>query len=215
VKGPFLYAIIDRGQCEAHGITTVEGLVALTEEVIAGGASVVQLRDEVSTAVEIFAAAVELSQVCRGRDVKFVVNDRLDIALATGADGVHLGPEDLPIRQARQVAGQELLIGASAGTVEAARQAVKDGADYLGVGAIFGGKASKPDASAPRGVEILREVRAAVEVPLVAIGGVDESNAAAAIGAGADGVAVIRGLLRSGEPAAAARGLCRAMGSLP
>ena len=208
---PFLYGIVDQGQCQARGLGAPEDLLEVASAMVRGGAAVIQLRDEVGSGRETWAAARLLAPRLRALGARFIVNDRLDIALAVGADGVHLGPEDLPVASARAVVPEGFLIGASAGSLEAARRAVDEGADYLGVGAIFGGRESKPDASAPRGVEILRTLRSAVAVPLVAIGGLTVENAGQAIEAGADGVAVIRGLLGGQGPEERAQAFLRAL----
>ncbi|RLC62163.1 MAG: thiamine phosphate synthase, partial [Chloroflexi bacterium] len=132
--------------------------------------------------------------------------DRLDVALAIGAEGVHVGEDDMPVPLARQLIGPERILGASPATLEDARQAERDGADYLGVGDVYG-TPSKPDAGAPIGVERLAQVVKAVSIPVVAIGGITAANAAAVIQAGAAGVAVISAVVAAPDPAAAARRL--------
>lgn len=190
---PRLYVITDRLD---------DGLPARAEAALSAGATTLQLRLKGCTARQTLAAARALKPLCAAHRATFIVNDRLDLALAAGADGVHLGPDDLPVAQARRLAPEGFLIGASAGSAEVARALVAEGADHLGVGAIFDARASKADASAPRGLEVLRAVRDAVSVPIVAIGGVTQDNAADCLLAGASGVAIIRAIMGAGSPAA-------------
>ncbi len=136
------------------------------------------------------------------------VNDRVDVALAIGADGAHIGAHDLPIRVARRICPPGFLLGRSVGSPDEAVQAQVEGADYVGLGPIVA-TPSKTDAGAPIGVEGVRAARSAVTVPIVAIGGVDLTNTAEITAAGADGIAVIRAVVRAPDPAAAARELLR------
>jgi len=133
-----------------------------------------------------------------------IVNDRLDVALAADADGLHVGPDDLPVAMARRLLRPGMVLGASAGTVEEAVAAERDGADYLGVGAVFEARGSKADAGAPVGPERVRAIRAAVQIPIVGIGGIKAENAASVVEAGADGVAVITGVVAAPDIAVAA-----------
>ncbi|AWV90163.1 thiamine phosphate synthase [Bradymonas sediminis] len=178
-----------------------------------GGAGVVQLRDKSATSRELVEYGRALQDVCDGFGALFVVNDRIDVALACGADGVHLGPKDIEVSEARRIAPR-LVIGASSGDAEGARALVEGGADYLGVGAVYEARASKADASAPRGPGVLAEVRGAIgeSVPMVGIGGVNVQNAAQVAAHGASGVAVIREIVAADEPELAARGLLQAVG---
>lgn len=198
-----VYAIIDPAQLEDEA-----KFLEVTRAVLNGGAGYVQLRDRSSTSREVFERARAMAPICREADVPFIVNDRLDIALASEADGVHLGPDDVPISAARQVVGPDFIIGASAGTLERALSVEAAGADYLGVGAIFEARPSKADASAPRGVQIISEIAQKIEIPIIGIGGIDHENARSVIDAGAQGVAVIRALLKAADPEEAARRLC-------
>jgi len=182
-----LYGIVD------HAWLRGRDVAAVVEAAIAGGVTVVQYRDKVSPARIFFTNAVAARKVCAAHRVPFIVNDRVDIALAVGADGVHVGQEDLPVAVVRRVVGAEMLIGASAGTVEQALAAVAEGADYLGVGAIFP-TATKPEAD-PASLNTLREIRRQVSCPIVAIGGITAERVAEVLAAGAHGVAVISALL--------------------
>lgn len=176
------------------------------ERALDGGAGVVQLRDKTATARELVERARALRALCERAGALFVVNDRVDVALAAGAHGVHVGPHDVPVEDARRVA-PGLIVGASAGEVEAARALERAGAHYLGVGALFEARQTKPDASAPRGAARLGQVRQAVSLPLVGIGGITREVAGEVFAAGADGVAVVRAVMGASDPAEAARAL--------
>lgn len=182
---------------------------------LAGGAVAIQLRDKEANTRQLMALGRDILQVCRQAGAAFLVNDRLDVALALAADGVHLGPDDLPVAEARRIADAVrpgLVIGASAGTAEEALTAERDGADYLGVGSIFG-TATKPDAGPPVGVERIREIRAATRLPIVAIGGITADNVAQVIEAGAAGAAVITAVSRAQDMRAAAAAIASLLGA--
>jgi len=174
----------------------------------AGGAGVVQYRHKGATARELFFHAGRLAALAREQGRALIINDRVDIALAVRADGVHLGPDDLPVSAARRILGPTAIIGASAGTVEEAIEAEAEGASYLGVGCIYG-TASKPDAGEPVGPERIAEIRAAVGLPIVAIGGVTRDRIAEVLAAGANGVAVVSAVTRATNMKTAARELVR------
>jgi thiamine-phosphate pyrophosphorylase len=184
---------------------------ALEEAVSAavdGGVTVVQLREKDLPAAELYDLAVTVHAVVRGRAL-FVVNDRADVALAAGADGVHLPERGLPVRKARELAGGSCIIGRSVHSAEAALRAVDEGADYVQAGAVYE-TASKPGA-APGGLDLVRQVRDAVEVPVVAVGGVTAQRARELIDAGADGLAVIGAILDAPDVRAAAAALRAAL----
>lgn len=162
----------------------------------AGGATAVQYRHKDVTTRELFLWAQRIAALAKEKGRLFIVNDRVDIALAVQADGVHLGPDDLPVSAARRILGPTAIIGASAGTVDEAIEAEAEGASYLGVGCIYG-TASKADAGDPVGPARLAEIRAAVSLPLVAIGGVTAARVPELVAAGADGVAVISAITRA------------------
>lgn len=174
-----------------------------------GGATALQLRLKNATSQEFYRTACLMKELCREAGALFIVNDRLDIALAAGADGVHLGQSDLPCAAARRLAPEGFIIGVSAHTPEQAREAVADGADYLGVGAVYP-TGSKSDVKTC-GVEGLKAVRDAVEIPLVAIGGITLQRVPQVIAAGADGVAVISAVVAGDDPAIAARQFQKAL----
>ena len=155
---------------------------------VACGVSVVQYRNKNAKTREMYEEAVCLREICR--DTLFLINDRVDIALAVNADGVHLGQSDMPCEAARKLLGGEKIIGITVHNLAEAVQAEGIGADYLGVSPIFQ-TATKPDAGKPAGISLIEEIRANVDIPLIAIGGIDHSNAIDVIRAGADGLCAI------------------------
>ncbi|MCS7301472.1 MAG: thiamine phosphate synthase [Fimbriimonadales bacterium] len=169
-----------------------------------GGARIVQLRDKQATTRQLVQTAQALRTLTRQHGALLIVNDRLDVALAAGADGVHLGQDDLPVALARRIAGDALIIGVSAETVEEAQQAQADGANYLGVGPMFATQ-TKPDAGAPVGPERLRAIKSAVAIPVFGIGGITLQNAGAVLAAGADGICVASAIVGAPDPRAATR----------
>jgi thiamine-phosphate pyrophosphorylase len=197
-----LYVITERWQGRGHG--------DIARAALAAGAKTIQLRDKDLCVRELLKAAHELRQLCSEADAMFIVNDRLDVALAAQADGVHLGQEDLPVAEARRaLRGYErrrFVVGVTVSTVEEALKATADGADYLGVSPIFA-TGTKADAGEPIGLARLAEIRHAVSLPLVAIGGINADNVADVMRAGADGAAVISAVTRADEMEIAARRL--------
>lgn len=193
-----LYAVTDRSWL--HGRTLAE----VVEEVILGGATMVQLREKDKTPDEILASAREIAPVCKKYGVPFIMNDSIELARAAGADGVHLGQSDVPGDNVRELAG-DLILGLSANTVESAGRAQALGADYLGVGAVFG-TTTKHDAR-HLSPEALREITSAVDVPVVAIGGISADNILQLTGCGMQGAAVVSALFAQDNPRQAARDL--------
>lgn len=179
---------------------------------IRGGATVVQLRDKDATTRQMLEFGQALHDITRAAGLPLIVNDRIDVALALDAEGVHVGQDDLPTPVARRIIGPHRILGVSAGTVEQAQQAEREGADYLGVGDVFG-TPSKPDAGPPIGVARLAEIVRSVSIPCVAIGGITLQNAAAVVEAGAAGVAVISAVIGAPDPEAAARELREQVGT--
>ena len=178
-------------------------LVADTSAAIAGGVTCVQLRTKYLSDLDALDLAIPLADLCRRHGVPFLVNDRLDVALAVNADGLHVGLTDLPIAVVRRLGGEDLLVGWSPETVEQAASSVARGADYVGLGPVFP-TGSKGDAGAAIGLAGL-DVRVGVSgVPTVGIGGITVDAVASVIVAGADGVAVISAILRSPDPEEAA-----------
>ena len=194
VELPKLYPITDR---RLSGLSHAEQVARLIE----GGAAFVQLREKHLSPREFYQEAEEALRVARRRGVKLIINDRADIALAIGADGVHLGQDDMPPEAARTLLGEGAVVGFSTHSVEQALAAARLPVDYIAVGPVFATKSKeKPDPVV--GLEGLRRVREAVglSVKLVAIGGVTRENAPSVLAAGADSVAVISALLRPEDP---------------
>lgn len=198
-----LYAVLDM---EALG---ERDPLEVSRQIIGGGAKVVQLRDKRRSRRELFNVAVKLRQLCAEHGVLFIINDYLDIALASDADGLHVGQEDLPAAVVRRLLPLGKLLGVSVMTVEEARQAQGDGADYLGVGAIYA-TASK-EVPGVVGPGRLTEIKQAVPLPLVAIGGITAERVPEVIRAGASGVAVISAILGAASSEAAARRIVTAI----
>lgn len=182
-KTMLLYAVTDRAW------TGRQSLYEQVEAALKGGATCVQLREKELDDEELLAEALEISALCRQYKVPFIVNDNVDAAIQCRADGIHVGQEDLEVCRVRQKAGDGMIIGVSVHSVEEAVEAVKNGADYLGVGAMFS-TATKADAKI-LSKEILREICAAVDVPVVAIGGISRENIFQLEGSGVDGVALV------------------------
>ncbi len=159
------------------------GNISDVEAAVGAGCEIVQYRNKDSGTEELIEEARRLKEICK-RAI-FIVNDRVDIAAAVGADGVHLGQDDASYDIARQQLGEEAVIGITVHNVEEARAAEKQGADYLGVSPIFK-TTTKPDAGEPAGIRLIRDVRAAVAIPIAAVGGINLENAPQVVGAGAD-----------------------------
>jgi thiamine-phosphate pyrophosphorylase len=193
---PSLYVILDRAASAGRD------LLEILDAAIAGGARMVQLREKTWPSGQLLPLAERLRTRCRRADVTFVMNDRVDLAVALEADGVHLGQDDLPPRLARPLLRPGMILGVSTHSVEQARRAQADGADYIAVGAMFPTR-TKPDFELV-GPALVRAVRPEVRVPLVGIGGITPDNAGEVIRAGADGVAVISAVCGAADPAAAA-----------
>lgn len=186
-------------------------LVERVAAAVRGGVDVVQLRDKRATREELLPLAEELKQVCDREGAIFTVNDDPELARLSGAAGVHVGQEDAPLAEVRDLLGPDFIVGVSAGSVEEAREAVRGGADYLGVGTVFA-TPTKTDTEIS-GLPLVEAVaRAGFPVPWFAIGGIDLGNVREVAAAGAPGVAVVRAVLDAPDPEAAARGLRAALG---
>jgi len=197
-----LYAIADGGGRR--------DVVELAAALLAGGVHILQLRWKGAGAGAFAAAALECRRLTREHEALLLINDRVDVAIACAADGVHLGQSDLPLGAARRLLGERRWIGVSTHDLEQARAAAAAGADYIGFGPLFV-TGTKATGYIPRGLQLLREVRRAVAVPIVAIGGIDARCAHDAIEAGADAVASISMLRDAADPAAATRELLGAL----
>lgn len=195
-----LYVITD--EALAGGIPHA----VIAQRAVAGGATAVQLRDKGRSPRDLVVIGRQIRTITRQAGTLFFVNDRLDVALACGADGVHLGQGDLRCDTARQLAPPGFLVGVSAGSVEEAVQAEREGADYVALSPVFS-TASKHDAGPGHGLALLRAMRSAVRIPVIAIGGIGPGNAGSVIDSGADGIAVISSVVAQPDIAAAARGL--------
>jgi thiamine-phosphate pyrophosphorylase len=182
-----------------------DSLLEVIREALAGGATAVQLRRKQELGRRFVELGRVVRQLTREAGALFFVNDRVDVAMLVDADGVHVGQDDIRCQEARRLLGPDKIIGVSAETVEQAVAAEREGADYLGVGAVYPTK-SKPDA-AYTGIEGLRAIRAAVSLPVVAIGGIDAERAPEVLAAGADGVAVVSAVMSAPDPRAAAAAL--------
>ncbi|MGE5698768.1 MAG: thiamine phosphate synthase [Deltaproteobacteria bacterium] len=193
-----LYVITDErvGRGRSH--------LQIAEGAIRGGADAIQLRDKEASGGRLFSLALGLRRLTREARIPFIVNDRLDVAMAVGADGVHVGQDDLPASVARRILGPGKILGVSAETVEEALAAQKDGADYLGVGPVFEARGTKADAGAPLGLELIARIRKGCGLPIVAIGGINAENARSVREAGADAVAVISAIASADDISRAA-----------
>ncbi len=191
-----VYLVTDTDMCPR------ENLLDVCEKAVLGGATLIQLREKNISSRLFYEEAVALKQLCSKLNVPLLINDRLDIALASGADGVHIGQSDLPIEAVRGLLGNDRIIGVSAGCVKEAVNAEKRGADYLGVGAVF--PTSTKDDAENVGIDMLRKVRSAVKIPIVGIGGINTENIEKLKGTGIDGVAVVSCIMASDDPKAAA-----------
>ena len=180
-------------------------LLECVEEALAAGVTLVQYRAKAADGGVLYAEACRLKELCDKYGVPLIINDRLDIALAVGAAGVHLGQDDLPCAVARRLLGEDYIIGVSAHNPAEAVQAVSEGADYLGCGAVFG-TATKHDV-AKLGLENLRAIRKAVAVPMVGIGGITADNYAEVLATGADGAAIVSGILAQDDISAVVKKL--------
>ena len=194
-----LYAVTDRSW------TKNDTLYHQVEEALKGGVTFLQLREKDLNTENFLQEAEEMKKLCAAYRVPFVINDNVEIARTVGADGVHVGQDDMPAWKVREILGEDKIIGVSAQTVEQAIKAEKDGADYLGVGAVF------PTSSKADAVEVehatLRDICAAVQIPVVAIGGISAENVSQLAGTGIDGIAVISAIFAQDFPKLAAEEL--------
>jgi thiamine-phosphate pyrophosphorylase len=195
-----LYLVTDRGL--ARGRTTFE----IVSAAVQGGATVVQLREKDCSTRDFIEQALSIKEFLKDRGVPLIINDRVDVAQAVEADGVHLGQTDMTLEIAKKILSDLMIIGISAESLEDAIEAEKGGADYLGVSPIYA-TPTKTDTAAPLGLEGLQEIRKAVKLPLIGIGGLNKDNATEVIRNGADGVAVVSAIVAADDPEAAAREL--------
>ena len=196
-KAMLLYAITDR-----TWLRETESLTEVCSRVLDNGATFLQIREKDLKEDDFEREAAELKNLCEKYRVPFVVNDNVQIALDIDADGVHVGQSDIRGRDIRSIIGPDKILGISAGTVEEALEAEKAGADYIGVGAVFG-TSTKKDARNLT-LEKLKEICAAVQIPAVAIGGINKNNVKELEGSGVDGIAVISAIFGAEDPGRAA-----------
>ncbi|MCM8777969.1 MAG: thiamine phosphate synthase [Candidatus Omnitrophica bacterium] len=168
---------------------TKSSVIEDVKAAVKAGVKVVQYREKYKSAKEMVKEALEIKRICEGKCL-FLINDRIDIAMAIDADGVHLGQDDIPCLYARKLLGRDKIIGITVHNTEAALTAERDGADYLGVSPIFATR-TKKDAMPPLGVEIIREIKKVVNIPVVAVGGINLDNLTSVLEAGADGISAV------------------------
>jgi len=179
----------------------------LARMAIDGGADTIQFRQKNGSTKELITTARKLKGMCAETGVPFIVNDRIDVAIASKADGVHLGQDDFPISLARKLLGKDVIIGGSAVTLEDAQKCFADGADYVGFGPVYP-TSSKPDASSPTGIELMKEVIKAISIPIIAIGA---QNVPEVMRAGAYGIAVISAVCCQADPKKATQDLSESL----
>jgi thiamine-phosphate pyrophosphorylase len=184
---PPLYGILDPDQTGGRAAKVV------LRDLLDGGVKILQLRAKTLLPRDFLDLARQIRDATRHYDCKLIVNDRVDIALACNADGVHLGQEDLPLHAGRQLMGDKI-VGISTHDLDQAKEAQRNGADYIGFGPMFG-SATKDTGYTARGIDMLRAIRAAVTIPIVAIGGINENNVSQVWQAGADSAAIISDIL--------------------
>ena len=192
-----LYLVTDRG------LSLGRGNFEVIQAAVEGGVTLVQLREKEATTRDFYQEGLKIRTYLKARDIPLIINDRIDIALALGAEGVHLGQEDMPIDLAREILGPQKIIGASVFTLEEAKIAEELGADYLGLSPIFVTE-TKPELIKQIGIEGIPLLKEAVQIPVVGIGSMSESNAYEAVKAGLDGVAVVSAICSREDPKAAA-----------
>jgi thiamine-phosphate pyrophosphorylase len=197
-----LCLVTDRGLGRGRALAEIVAAAAR------GGATMVQLREKEATTRAFLEEARALKAMLAPLGVRFLVNDRLDVALAVDADGLHVGQSDMPVAEARRLLGPDKIVGLSITEPEQARAADAAAADYLGVGPIYQ-QQTKDDASPPLGIDGLREIRRLTQKPIVAIGGLTPDNSAPLLAAGADGFAVVSAIVAADDPEAAARRFAR------
>lgn len=182
-KTMLLYAVTDRAW------TGRQSLYEQVEAALKGGATCIQLREKDLNEEDFLRESIEMAALCKKYKVPFLINDNVEIAIKCHADGVHVGQKDMAASQVRQRVGKDMIIGVSAHSVEEALEAVKSGADYLGVGAVFS-TSTKSDAEV-LSRQVLRDICSAVDIPVVAIGGISKTNISQLSGTGVDGVALV------------------------
>jgi thiamine-phosphate pyrophosphorylase len=187
-----LYLVTDRGILKGRDLSDT------VEQAIKGGVTLVQLREKDVSSLEFYNIAVKMKGLTKKYGIPLIINDRLDIALAVDADGLHVGQEDLPVEAARRLLGRGKLLGYSVSNIEEAVYGERCGADYLGAGPVYP-TGSKLDAVSPIGVAMLKRIKEGVSIPVVGIGGIGFSNIIEVKGSGIDGVSLISAILGSSD----------------
>ena len=182
--------------------------IELAELAIAGGADTIQFRQKTGETIQMIRIAEQVQALCKRAGVSFIINDRVDVAIASHADGVHLGQGDFPIPLARKLLGEGAIIGGSAGNEEEARKCLLEGADYIGFGPVYP-TSSKEDAGPASGLDLLRQVVEKIPLPIIAIGGINKDNTVLVKESGAYGIAVISAVCCEKNPEEATRCLLR------
>lgn len=198
--------------CTDRDLMSTQTLEEAVEEAIKGGATLIQLREKNCSSKEFYDTAVSIKKITEKYNVPLIINDRVDIALAVDAEGVHVGQSDLPAKVVRKILGKDKIIGVSARNPELAVKAYEDGADYLGVGAMYA-TSTKKDAMVIT-MEELAKIRNSVPIPIVVIGGVNENNISDFKGTGIDGVAVVSAIISKPDIEEAARNLKQLVGAI-
>ena len=193
--------------CTDRRLMTSPTIEASVESALRGGTTVIQLREKDCSSREFYELGLRVKKITERYNAPLIINDRVDIALAVGAAGVHVGQGDLPCKVVREIVGPDMIVGVSAATLDEAVQAEEDGADYLGVGAMYA-TATKTD-TRPVSMEELLKIRAAVKIPIVVIGGINKQTLGNFKGTGVDGLAVVSAIVAQPDPEAAARELLR------
>lgn len=189
--------------CTDRELMSSKTLEEAVEQAIKGGCTVVQLREKTCSSKEFYETAKNLREITKQYNVPLIINDRVDIALAVDADGVHVGQSDLPAKIVRSIIGEDKIVGVSAAKLSEAEQAVRDGADYLGIGAMYPTN-TKTD-TRPVTMEELKAIRSAVDVPIVVIGGINQKTLHDFKGTGIDGLAVVSAVIAADDIEQAAR----------
>ncbi len=192
-----IYLVTDRD------LMSTETLEEAVEQAISGGCTLVQLREKDCSSLDFYNTAIKVKEITDKYNVPLLINDRVDIALAVNAAGVHVGQSDLPLKVVRKIMGEEKIIGVSTGNLEQALNAQKDGADYLGVGAMYS-TGTKKDAK-PTSMEELKKIRENVSIPIVVIGGINKDRVKDFEGTGIDGLAIVSAIIAQKDIAGAAR----------
>jgi len=188
-----LYLITDRNLLTPHS-----SLLTAVEEALKGGVKAVQLREKDLRTRDLLEMAYKMREMTKKYNAKFFVNDRVDVALAVGADGVHLGQQSIPAEAVRRIAHNKLMVGASTHSIEEAISADKQGADFITLGPVFE-TPSKMKYGKPVGVDLLREAKEKISIPVFAIGGIKEDKVSDVIKAGADGIALVSGIFGASQ----------------